>query len=283
MEAIGKKIGPLIKKYEWKDVVLYALGVGAGFSELHYTYEKNLQVIPTFSMAMIFDFFLQAATVSNINLAGTVHGEQDITFFRPIPVSGSMITEGKITGYHDKGPKGAVVVAQSETSHSSGYKLFTSTLTLFGRFDGGFGGQDAPRQTIAFPERSPDDAIEARPSPDQPLLYRLSGDIFPLHVDPEFARMVGFEKPIMHGLGTFGFACRALTASLASGKPEKVRRIACRFSQPLYPGEPITTVIWKTSEGHALWRTVHAETGAIVIDRGLFEYGDVPKHDMCSG
>ena len=276
MDAIGEKIGPLTKNYDWKDVVLYALGVGAGFEELHYTYEKNLQVIPTFSMAMIFDFFLQAATVSNINLAGTVHGEQDITFFRPIPVSGTMITEGKITDYHDKGPKGAVVVAQSETSHSSGHKLFTSTLTLFGRLDRGFGGQDAPRQMIDFPERVPDDVIEARPLPDQPLIYRLSGDIFPLHADPEFAHMMGFEKPIMHGLCTLGFACRALTASLASGEPEKVRRIACRFSQPLYPGEPIKTMIWKTIEGHAVWRTVHAETGAIVIDRGLFEYGDIP-------
>lgn len=277
MEAIGEKIGPLIKNYEWKDVVLYALGVGAGFDELHYTYEKNLKVIPTFSMAMIFDFFVRTAAASRINLAGAVHGGQDITFYHPIAPSGTMITGGEITGYYDKGLKGAMVVAQSETFDGGGRKLFTSALTLFGRLDGGFGGRDAPPLTIDFPERAPDHIVGARPLPDQPLIYRLSGDIFPLHVDPAFARMAGFEKPIMHGLCTFGFACRALTASLAPGEPEKVRRIACRFSQPLYPGEPVKTLIWKTGEGRALWQTVHSGTGAIVIDRGIFEYGDMPK------
>jgi len=277
VDAIGKKIGPLTKDYTWKDVILYALGIGAGFHELDYTYEKRLKVIPTFSIAMIFDFFREVAAASNINIAGVLHVGQDIIFHNPMPTSGTLTTEGMITNYYDKGTKGALVVAQSETSHSTGEKLFTSIITLFGRLDGGFGGKNAPHETLDFPDREPDFIVVAMPSPDQPLLYRLSGDTFRLHVDAEFARMVGFERPIMHGLCTYGFACRALMTSLTPGNPGKVRRLACRFLQALYPGEPIKTLVWKTKEGMAVWRTINANTGDVVIDRGVFEYGEIPS------
>ena len=280
MDAIGKKLGPLTKAYTWKDVVLYALGVGAGFNELNYTYERKLKVIPTFSVAIVFDLFREVTAACNINVAGVLHGEQDLIFHNPIPPSGTMTTEGKITNYYDKGTKGALVVAQSETFHGSGKKLFTSIITLFSRLDGGFGGGSAPHKTLVIPDREPDFIVEAKPSPDQPLLYRLSGDTFELHVDTEFAKIAGFEKPIMHGLCTYGFACRALVASLTPGKPEKVRRLACRFAQPLYPGVPIKTLIWKTRDGEAFWQTVNAKTGDIVIDRGVFEYGEIPKNEI---
>jgi len=277
VDAIGKKIGPLTKDYTWKDIILYALGIGAGFHELDYTYEKRLKVIPTFSIAMIFDFFREVAAASNINIAGVLHVGQDIIFHNPIPPSGTMTTEGMITNYYDKGTKGALVVAQSETSHSTGKKLFTSIITLFGRLDGGFGGKNAPLETLDFPDREPDFIVVTTPSPDQPLLYRLSGDTFGLHVDAEFAKMVGFERPIMHGLCTYGFACRALMTSLTPGNPGKVRRLACRFLQALYPGEPIKTLVWRTREGMAVWRTINANTGDVVIDRGVFEYGEIPS------
>ena len=280
MDAIGKMIGPFTKDYTWKDVVLYALGVGAGFNELDYTYEKKLKVIPTFSVSMIFDFFLKMSAACNVNVAGVLHGEQDIVFHNPIPPSGVMTTEGKITHYYDKGAKGALIVAESETFHGEGKKLFTSTTTLFSRLDGGFGGTEAPPHTLRFPDREPDFVVEALPLPDQPLIYRLSGDIFQLHVDPEFAKMAGFEKPIMHGLCTYGYACRALMASLIPGEPEKVRRLACRFASALYPGEPIKTLIWKMKNGKALWRTVHANTGDTIIDRGIFEYGELPMEEI---
>jgi acyl dehydratase/putative sterol carrier protein len=273
-QAIGRKLGPLTREYNWRDVILYALGVGSGFHEPDYTYERRLKVIPTFSIAMIFDFFREVAAASNISVAGVLHVGQDIVFHNPIPPSGTMTTEGMISNYYDKGKKGALVVARSETSGGNGEKLFLSTITLFGRLDGGFGGENAPHETMDYPARQPDFIVGARPSPDQPLIYRLSGDTFDLHVDPEFARMVGFEKPIMHGLCTFGFACRALMSRLTPGQPERVRRISCRFLQTLYPGEPISTLIWKGENGMALWRTVNAATGDIVIDRGIFECGD---------
>jgi len=281
MDAIGKPIGPMRKDYTWKDAVLYALGVGAGFSELDYCYEKNLKVIPSFSIAMIFDFLSRAAIASGINLAGILHGEQELIFHNPIPSEGNLTTSGKIVDYYDKGKdKGALIVYDSETVHSSGKKLFTSVVTLFGRLDGGFGGKDRKKPPVVFPDREPDFTVEAAPSPDQPLVYRLSGDVFHLHVDPEFAKLAGFEKPIMHGLCTHGFACRALIASLVPGRPEQVRRMACRFSKPLYPGVPIRTLIWKTGNGQAVWRTVNAENDEIVIDNGEFEYGDIPKDEI---
>ena len=280
MDAIGRKIGPLTKSYDWKDVVLYALGVGAGFDELDYVYEKNLKVIPSFSIAAIFDILGELAAASNVNLAGILHGEQELIFHNPIPTSGTLTTEGKLTNYYDKGKKGALVIGESETHHDNGKRLFTNIITLFGRLDGGFGGPDAPAKPVEFPEREPDFRIKANPSPDQPLIYRLSGDIFQLHVDPEFATMVGFEKPIMHGLCTHGFSCRALIRSLCPGQPEKARRMACRFSKPLYPGDPIEILIWKTDEGKAVWRVVNTKTGELVIDNGVFEYGEIPKDEI---
>jgi NAD(P)-dependent dehydrogenase (short-subunit alcohol dehydrogenase family)/acyl dehydratase len=280
MDAIGKKIGPLKKDYNWKDVILYAIGVGAGADELDYTYEKNLKVIPSFSIAAIFDFLGQVGAASNMNLAGILHGEQELIFHNPIPTSGTLTTEGAITHYYDKGKKGALVVAESDTFHSNGKRLFTNILTIFARLDGGFGGPDAPPKAVEFPGREADFSVDAAPSPSQPLLYRLSGDLFQLHVDPEFARIVGFEKPIMHGLCTHGFACRALIASLTPGQPELVRRLACRFSRPLYPGDPIRTLIWKVAEGKAVWRTINTRNGETVIDNGVFEYGEVPKDEI---
>ena len=274
MDAIGKVIGPMQRAYTWKDVVLYALGVGAGFSELDYCFEKKLKVIPSFSIAMIFDVLAQAAIASGVNLAGILHGEQELIFHNPIPTEGTLITTAKIMAYHDKGrEKGALIEVRSDTTHSDGQHLFTSIVTIFGRLDGGFGGKDRQRPRVMIPDRKPDVVVDASPSPDQPLLYRLSGDIFHLHVDPAFARLAGFKKPIMHGLCTHGFACRALIAALTPGRPELARRMVCRFTKPLYPGTPIQTLIWKRDDGKALWRTVNAETGQVVIDDGEFECG----------
>jgi acyl dehydratase len=270
--AIGRPIGPIVRNYDCNDVILYALSVGAGFDELHFTWEKDLKVIPTFSVATIFDFFWTVAKNSQLNPKGALHGEQEILFHNPIPTSGTLTTNGTITNYFDKGKKGAVIRGESVTFHSSGRKLYTNVMSIFSRLDGGFGGVEGSSRAVEFPGRGPDFIVDALPSPDQPLLYRLTGDFFALHVDPDFARASGFEKPIMHGLCTFGFACRALMKSLIPGEPELTTRIACRFTRPLYPGEPIRTLIWNTEEGKALWRVIHAGTSQTVIDSGEFEY-----------
>jgi len=279
LDSIGKKIGPVRKEYTWKDVVLYALGVGAGFDELEYCYEHHLKVIPSFSIASVFGFLAEVGMSSNADLSGILHGEQDIIFHNPIPAEGTLTTEGAITHMYDKGKdKGALVVAEADTYHSNGQKLFTNIFTLFCRKDGGFGGTPGPDETVEFPGRQPDFEESARPSPDQPLLYRLSGDIFQLHVDPDFARASGFEKPIMHGLCTHGYACRAVIKHLFPGDPECMTRFRVRFSRTIYPGVPITTQIWKVQEGKALFRSINAENGEIVIDRGIVEW--LSKEEM---
>ncbi|MGM0452934.1 MAG: SDR family NAD(P)-dependent oxidoreductase [Thermodesulfobacteriota bacterium] len=277
LDAVGKPIGPVTTSYNWKDVILYALGVGAGFDELEYVYEKDLKVVPSFGIAAIFEFLSHIASKANVDLTGILHGEQELIYHNPIPVEGELTTKGQITHMYDMGAdKGAVIVGQSDTWHDNGKRLFTSIIRLVARKDGGFGGDAAPKTDVAFPDREPDFEIDAHPSADQPLLYRLSGDVFQLHVDPEFAKMAGFEKPIMHGLCTHGYACRALIQSLIPGAPEKIHRLNCRFSKPLYPGDPIRTRIWKTEDGRAVWQVVNSRTGDTVISNGVFEYGEVP-------
>jgi len=276
LESIGKKIGPYTRDYTWNDVALYAMGVGAGFSDLEYCYEKDIKVIPSFSFASIADFgFISSiAQSAQLNLAGILHGEQELIFHNPIPKEGTLTTEGKITQMYDKGDKGALIIAEFDTFHSNGQKLFTSIATIFSRLDGNFGGPEAPSTEVVFPDREPDFTVDGYPNENQPLLYRLSGDLFQLHADPDFAKASGFEKPIMHGLCTHGYSCRALVQSLVPGEPEKARRMGCRFSKTLYPGEPIETHIWKTDDGQAVWKTINKETREEIITNGVFEYGD---------
>ena len=273
-DAIGKKIGPVTSEYTWKDLVLYALGVGAGFDELEYVYEARLKAIPSFGAAVAFPLFAEAVGLAGINLAGLLHAEHDLILHSPIPPQGdTLTTEGRIAAMYDRGEgKGALVIVEATTHGSDGRKLFTNVATLFARLDGGFGGDPPPKEIFAFPEREPDFEEAQHPSPDQPLVYRLSGDTFALHVDPDFARASGFDGPIMHGLCTHGFACRAIIRHLFPGEPERMARFRVRFSRPLYPGQPIQTRIWKLEEGKALFRTVNLETGEVVLDRGIVEW-----------
>jgi acyl dehydratase len=271
--AIGQSIGPLTKEYTWKDVVLYALSVGAGFDELEYCYENRLKVLPTFSIASIFEFLASVAMLSKVNLAGVLHAEQEIVFHQSIPKEGVLSTQGRIESIHDKGPgKGALVKATADTHHANGKLLFSNLFSMYARFDGGFSGQEPPKENFSFPERAPEHCQSDLPSESQPLLYRLSGDVFGLHVDPDFAQACGFEKPIMHGLCTFGFACRALIKHLTPGRPESIKRLKVRFRRPLYPGVPIHTKIWKKDNNAAVFRVENAQTNEVVIDRGVVEW-----------
>ena len=273
LKSIGKKIGPFTKDYGWKDVVLYALGVGAGFDDLDYCYEDRLKVLPSFSIGSVFEFLANVGIESGANLAGILHGEQEIIFHNTIPTKGTLTTEGVIKKFYDLGKdKGALVLAEADTYHDNGDKLFTNYFTLFCRLDGGFDGEPVPKETFEFPDRAPDFEENFQPSPDQPLLYRLSGDVFALHVNPDFAKASGFEKPIMHGLCTHGYTCRAAIKHLFPGEPQRIKRFKNRFSKTLYPGIPIITQIWKEDDGTALFRTLNAENQEVVIDRGLIEW-----------
>jgi len=273
LTAVEKPIGPATCRYGWKDAALYALAVGAGFSELAYCYEKGLKVLPTFCLAATFDFFWQVAQVSGADSRGILHAGQELVFEAPIVPSGILTTSGRIVRYDDLGAdKGALIVARGLTVDIDGRPIARSRTTVFSRYDGGFGGTRAAAPKIDFPQRPPDRALAAHPAASQPLLYRLTGDAFALHVDPEFARRCGFKRPIMHGAGTLGFACLSLIQHLVPNRPEDVRYLSCRFTRPLYPGTPIRTLIWKIHTGKALWKTENCVTGEAVIDGGIFEY-----------
>jgi hypothetical protein len=202
LDAIGKRIGPVTWEYGWKDMVLYALGVGAGFDELDYVYEHKLKVIPSFAILAIYGFFTDFFTLSGVNLAGILHGEHDLIMHSPIPPEGGKLSsEGRITAIYDKGTgKGALVVGEIDTFHADGHKLFTNVVTLFSRLDGGFGGPAGPKEAFEFPDRAPDFEEPAAPSPDQPLLYRLSGDTFALHPWLRLSR--GHQAPASGRAGT---------------------------------------------------------------------------------
>lgn len=272
LQSIGQSIGPYFKTYTQKDCILYALGVGAGLDELSWIYEKNLEVLPTFGFAGSFQFLDDVCRVAQIQQAGVVHGEQALTFYRPIPVQGTLRTEGVIKDIYDKG-KGALIVVETETWHDNGEKLFSSTLTLYSRFDGGFGGKPSPTDPpFHIPSRAPDFSVADLPAPHQPALYRLNGDLFAIHIDPEFAKQVGFAGPIMHGLCTYGYACRAVVKTLCGHRIERLQYFSVRFSKLLYPGQPISTQIWDLGKGHAVFRVCNTQTQEIVLDRGMIRY-----------
>jgi len=280
-DMVGRTIEPLYKTYSWKDVVLYALGVGAGYADLDYCYEKDLKVLPSFAITFLYALMRRSLAETRADPTGILHGEQELCFHDVLPAEGTLTTKGRIARLYDKGEnKGALLVVESDTFQNNGKKLFSARTTLFSRLDGGFGGDPPPTGAITMPDRKPDFSIDARPPENQPLLYRLSGDDYPLHADPAFARAAGFDSPIMHGLCTFGYACRAMMERLVPGKPQNVRRIACRFSKPLYPGCPLQTCIWKTEPGRALWRVINTDSGEVVIDNGMFEYGEPPRRDI---
>ena len=276
-DAVGEKSEPTRQSWTSKDALLYAVGVGAGhepLEELEFTTENSAdvtqKVLPT--MAVVLGFGGGAfGKIGDFNPAMLVHGEQSIELHREIPVQGEVETVGEITGIYDKG-KGAVVVTESRsTLVSDGEPLFTKTMSAFIRGEGGWGGDRGPSNTWERPDRDPDDAVTFSTRPEQALIYRLSGDRNPLHADPQFAAMGGFDRPILHGLCTYGFTGRALLRSLCDGDPSRFRSMYGRFSSPVFPGEDLTIDVWRTDDGAALFQTRGGD-GRVVLDAGTCSY-----------
>jgi acyl dehydratase len=231
------------------------------------------QVLPTFAV-IIGSGGGNMRAVGDIDMTKLVHGEQAIELAGPIPVEGTVKTTGKITGIYDKG-KGAVIVTEARSSLvSDGEPLFTTTMSAFIRGEGGFGGDRGPSgpRNVA-PERAPDASVTYTTRPEQALIYRLSGDRNPLHADPKFAAMGGFDRPILHGLCTYGFTGRALLNALCGGDNEKFEHMEGRFSSPVFPGESLTIDMWKIADGEAVFATKGGD-GRTVIDAGLCRYKD---------
>ncbi|MBV9347325.1 MAG: MaoC family dehydratase N-terminal domain-containing protein, partial [Pseudolabrys sp.] len=216
-KLLALKIPPVAHDYTEKDAMLYALGLGLGMDpmnedELAFVYEKSLKVLPTFCVVLGYSPYWLRTPESGVNWAKVVHGETGFTLHQPIPLKGSVIGRTKITEVIDKGEgKGALVFSERKvTDRASSALIATLSQTTFCRGDGGFGGP--PRQAQVphpLPQRPPDLVCDLPTRPEAALLYRLSGDPNPMHVDPAVAQRAGFSRPILHGLASFGVAAHA--------------------------------------------------------------------------
>lgn len=263
-KLVGTKLPQMEYIYTSRDVMLYALGIGAGDEpeELKFVYENDLQVLPTFGVIPPFGALMAIVGMEGMdfNLAMLLHGEQYLELFRPIPVEGRLVSHPHISAIYDKG-KGALVEIDVDTKDEKGETIFMNRFSTFIRGEGGFGGERGPEPGFEAPERDPDRIVEMKTLPRQAMLYRLSGDLNPLHVDPGFAAIGGFEKPILHGLCSFGFAGRAVLQEYCANETARFKAVKVRFSRHVYPGETIVTEMWQEKEDQVIFRCKTAERG----------------------
>jgi acyl dehydratase len=272
-DAASNEPGPPSER-SWtsKDALLYAVGVGAGSIdptgfELEFTTENSKdvpqKVLPTFAVIV----GMGVGDVGPFNMAMLVHGEQAIELHREIPVEGKMLTTARVVAVYDKGSAAVVVHEATSVDAATGEPMMTTRNSMFIRGEGGWGGDRGPSGPRNVPpERDPDSVVTYQTRPDQALTYRLSGDRNPLHSDPEFAKLAGFDRPILHGLCTYGFTGRALLHTLCGSDPARFKSMEGRFSKPVYPGDALTVKMW-VDGGEALFRT-ETQNGDVVFDGG---------------
>jgi 3-hydroxyacyl-CoA dehydrogenase/3a,7a,12a-trihydroxy-5b-cholest-24-enoyl-CoA hydratase len=286
--ALGFEFPPARGGYTQRDVSLYALGVGAGRDpmdgrELPLVYEgaaEGLKPLPTMTAAIAVGEIMKMAMEGvqapgmNYGLDRILHGEQYTKVLRPLPPSAKLEHRARIKDIWDKG-KGAVVVTEVKTFDGQGSLLAINEVNTFVRGAGGWGGERGPNTDVALPDRAPDFTVREKTDPGQALLYRLSGDINPLHADPEFAQNFGFSQPILHGLCTYGFAARHVVRVMADNDPRMLSAIRVRFAEPVIPGETLVTEVWKREDGTAVFRTKVAERDKVVLTNAVAEFHKV--------
>jgi acyl dehydratase len=275
LDVVGKTFEGPEFNLDWQRCALYALGIGAGTEALDFTWEGSprFQVYPSFAVIPAQTIIFPALTAIRADYRTLVHGEQTIRLHKPFPTSGRLTSVGRIPAVYDKG-KAAVVILETETRDAQGDLVAETQWSIFCRGQGGFGGAAGPALTLpeAVPGAAPAFSESNVTSPAQALLYRLSGDHNPLHVDPTLAPKVGFEAPILHGLCTYGIAARNVVQHLCDGDATRLRRFSARFSGVVYPGNTVDVrAVPSTSPGTWL---VEARVGErSVLSHGVVEIG----------
>ena len=251
--ANGEPGPPTERSWTSKDALLYAVGVGAGSIdptgfELEFTTENSKdvaqRVLPTYAV-IVGGGGGGMASIGSFNPAMLVHGGQQIELHREIPTEGTVLTTGRVLDIYDKGNAAVVWMESNSVDKATGELLFTTRNSAFIRGEGGWGGDRGPSGPVNEPPaREPDHVVTYQTRTDQALTYRLSGDRNPLHSDPEFAKMGGFDKPILHGLCTFGFMVRHVAQGVCGGDAARVRAFEAQFRRPVWPGETLVTEGW---------------------------------------
>ncbi|ANY05422.1 MaoC family dehydratase [Pseudonocardia sp. HH130630-07] len=270
----GTQCEPVNVAWARDDVLLYALAVGAGAeeptAELSLTTE-NTDGVRNVVLPSFVETFTRTAVVAlgDVDRSRLVHAEQSFRLHAPLPVEGRARVTATVTEVLDKGTGALVRTCAEAVDAETGVPLASATRSLFLGGEGGFGGRRGTSGPSPVPDRAPDHEVTYRTSPGQALLYRLTGDRNPLHSDPVFAAKGGFERPILHGMCTFGFTARALVASVCDGDPTRLVGMDARFTAPVVPGQDLTVSVWRTGDG-AAFRTVAG--GTTVLDRGSAEF-----------
>ncbi|MFT3710538.1 MAG: SDR family NAD(P)-dependent oxidoreductase [Archangium sp.] len=291
--ALGYEFPELTAKYDERDLALYALGVGAGRNptdskDLHLVYERNgdgFYSLPTYgvipALNAIFKMAAEGQTAPGLNygLDRILHGEQYLEVMRPLPPAATLKHKARISEISDKGKHAVVVTHFDSYDAETGELLVKNDISMVVKGAGGWGGErGAASEANAAPERAADVVITEKTDANQALLYRLSGDWNPLHVDPEFATMFGFEKPILHGLCTFGYVGRAAINAFAKGDPRTFKSIKVRFADSVFPGETLKIELWKESDLRVLLRATVVERNKVCISNAAVEfYPEIPK------
>lgn len=269
-ESVGNTTPEVVRTWSSDQTLLYALGVGAGQGDprdLPFVTENSIgvdqQVLPTF--AVIAGNPGVRPDVGEFDLSRLVHASQSFTLHRPLTPAGSLRVQTTVAGVHDQGKGVLVRLASRSLDAESGELVIESESVVFIRGEGGFGGEPAPSDGWEAPTSSPDAEIAVKTRPEQSLLYRLSGDRSPLHSDPQFAARGGFDRPILHGLCTYGAAARVLLHEACDSDPAQFASYGARFTAPVMPGEQLTVQVWNGDVTR--FRAVN-EDGAVVLDRG---------------
>lgn len=263
--------------YTARDTMLYALGVGAGADpeDLRYVYEDGLQALPTMAVVLAYPGFWQKEPQYGIDWRKVLHGEQSTIVHAPIPVEGEVRGELVIDRIVDKGEaKGALLLSRRDIYDAgSNRHLATVRQLSFLRGDGGCGGSGEPLPAPhAMPDGPPTHVLTLPTRPEQALIYRLSGDFNPLHADPAVAAQASLPRPILHGLCTYAIAGRALARALCGNDATRLRRLDCRFTAPVFPGDTIEISMWRESPGKAAFQATATERGVSVLGNGYAEY-----------
>ncbi len=267
-------VGPQTEiSWDSKDSLLYALGVGAGATdptgfELEYTTENSQNTHQRALPTQVVVMGAGGVDFGDFNLAALLHGEQSITLHQTLPAAGSAVGTTRVAAMHDKG-KAALVVLDTDVSDLGGRPLWTSTAGLFIAGEGGWGGERGPSSDWVLPDREPDHTLGYDTRTDQALLYRLNGDRNPLHSDPSFSKMAGFDTPILHGLCTFGFTGRALLHALCGSDSDRFGSMTGRFKSPVMPGERLDVHMWDDGS-RTLFQTRVGDR--VVFDAGVFTH-----------